>query len=427
MYLITTAGRINNLLFITTFWEVFYRVYIPLHVHTALGSIGDSILRLDDYIERGKALGLKRLAITDHGSLSAMYAFATKCQTANIKPIIGMEAYEVDDISAQEKYRYNHLVLLAKDNKGLENLIRIHNDAQTRGYYYKPRVDKSVLMKWGKGIIALSACIAGTIPQAILERDLNKSVRLINFYKQCFDHFFLEIQPGKFRSQIDVNNGIVALAQHTGTPVVVTNDIHYLNEEDYKTHDYHIKLSRKGKELTSEELIYPDICYWFMEEADIINAFTYTKYVKEDTVRRGIRNATWIAQQCNVDLDVSLQMPKFYETEEAEVAALERKCWNNLNNLVGSGDAYAPVQDYIDRLRYELSVIKSKGFCGYFLIVQDYMNWARKNGLNISYARGSAAGSLVAYLLSITAPDPLKYNLLFERFLDPKREAIPDC
>lgn len=401
-------------------------MYIPLHVHTALGSIGDSILKLDDYIERGKALGLKKLAITDHGSLSAMYAFARKCKMAGIKPIIGMEAYEVEEAEKQEKYKYNHLVLLAKNKEGLENLIRIHNDAQTRGYYYKPRTDRSALQKWGKGIIALSACVAGSIPQAVLERNLHKAVNLINFYKNCFDEFFLEIQPGKFRSQVDVNNGIVYLAHYTKTPVVVTNDIHYLNEEDYKTHDYHIKLSRKGKDLLSEELIYPDICYWFMQEDDILNSFTYTKYVKESTVERGIRNAMYIAQQCNVELDISLQMPEFYIKKEEEIRALEQKCWTALNELIGRGDAYARPQKYIDRLRYELSIIKEKGFCGYFLIVQDYMNWARKNGLNISYARGSAAGSLVAYLLQITAPDPLKYNLLFERFLDPKREALCD-
>ena len=399
--------------------------YYPLHVHTAIGSIGDSILRIKDYVTTAKEYGLDRLAITDHGSMSAIYAFADECKEQCIVPVIGMEAYEVEDADKKnpdERFSYNHLVLLARTDEGLKNLIKIHNDAQIRGFYYKPRTDRQALKRWGNGIIALSACIQGSIPQAILSEEQDKAIELIQFYKSCFDSFYLEIQPGAFQEQVTVNDGIVELSKVTKTPLIVTNDIHYLRRTDYKTHDYHVKLGRsKDKEKFTEDMIYPDKCYWFMEDDVLESYFQYTDRVTANLVRQGIHNADKVIHECTVNLDTKVQMPRY--TCDNEQEELYKRCYENLNKIIQSVSNPAV---YVDRLERELKVISDKGFCGYFLVVQDYVQWARDNDINVAYARGSASGSLVTFLLGISAPDPIHYGLLFERFLDPKREAIPD-
>lgn len=396
-------------------------MYYPLHVHTALGSICDSTLQISDYVKRAKEIGLKSLAITDHGSLAAMFTFIDECNANDIKPIIGMEAYEVTDVNEKVK-RYNHLILLAKNDNGLKNLLQIHNDAQLRGFYYKPRTDRAALERWGKDIIALSACTSGSIPSAIIEGDADRCFEQISFYQKYFDHFFLEIQPGKFTEQFEVNDALAYLSKELGIPIVVTNDIHYLLKKDAKYHDYHVKLGRKrDKEKISEEaMIYPDTCFWFMEESDIKNAFILSDYVTKDIIDQGIQNAEWISQQCNLSTDFKVRIPMVNLSEESTLRSL---CYQRLNLI--SQKKPCP-QVYVDRLEHELSVISQKGFCGYFLIVHDYVNWAKQNDIKVGPGRGSAAGCLVAYLLQITAVDPIKYGLVFERFMDPEREAIPD-
>ena len=395
-------------------------MYYPLHVHTALGSIGDSILRISDYVQRAKEIGLTVLTITDHGSLAAMYSFIEECQKADIKPIIGMEAYEVDDATVKDKH-FNHLVLIAKNNDGLKNLLQIHNDAYDRGFYYKPRTDREALKRWGKGIIALSACVKGSIPQAILEGNVEKCIEQLKFYQSVFDDFYFELQPGTFEDQVTVNDTLVYLSQELNVPVVVTNDIHYLNATDAVTHDYHVKLGRKkDKEKISEEgMIYPDACYWVMTEDDIISAFTKTEYVTEDIIRQGLKNAVLISQSCNCSYNIKVTMPVIDDAEEK----LQQLCYDQLNVIA---QTKRRPQTYVDRLERELSVISQKGFCSYFLIVHNYVTWAKNNGIKVGPGRGSAAGSLVSYLLGISAADPIRYNLLFERFLDPEREAIAD-
>lgn len=400
-------------------------MYYPLHVHTAIGSVGDSILKIKEYVSLAKEYGLDRLAITDHGSMSAIYSFAEECKKQDITPVIGMEAYEVEDADrkdSEERFSYNHLVLLARTDEGFRNLLRIHNDAQIRGFYYKPRTDRQALKRWGSGIIALSACVKGSIPQAILSGDPDKAIEMIKFYKSCFDSFYLEIQPGRFQEQIVVNDGIVELSKITKTPLVVTNDVHYLRRTDYKVHDYHVKLGRsKDKEKFTEEMIYPDTCYWFMRAPLLESYFQYSDIVTVNLVRQGMKNADKIIHECNVNLDTKVQMPQYSCDNEQE--ELYTRCYEKLNEVIQ--DVPNPTV-YADRLERELKVISDKGFCGYFLVVQDYVQWARDNDINVAYARGSASGSLVTYLLGISAPDPIHYGLLFERFLDPKREAIPD-
>ena len=400
--------------------------YYPLHVHTSIGSVGDSILGVSDYVAKAKEYGLEAVAVTDHGSMSAIYTLARECNKQGIRPIFGMEAYVVDDNSLKDKEhgrgKANHLVLLAKNEEGMRNLFSIHNQAATEGFYYEARSDWEHLRMYGKGIIALSACVGGEIPQAILRGDDDQVLNLIGFYKECFEEFYLELQPGSFEDQLVVNRRLVKLAHETETPLIVTNDIHYLAEDDAIRHDYHVKLGRKSK--TNEGVIYPDTCYWFMNREQLKNSFVYDDVVTKEIVDRAIDVASKVAGVCHVELNTELHMPAFpLEGDKTEEEELYRMCFSRLNRII---ENKPNPQDYVDRLTYELDVIKEKGFCGYFLIVQDYVNWARKNGVPVGPGRGSAAGSLVANVLGITQADPIKYGLLFERFLDPHREAIPD-
>lgn len=400
-------------------------LYYPLHAHCAQGSVGDSILRIKDYVKRAHDFGLDSLALTDHGSMSAMYSFINECKKYNIKPIIGMEAYEVDDASNKDKdnkQRRYHLILLAKNEQGLSNLIAIHNIAAVDGFYYKPRTDLATLKKFGKGIIGLSACVAGRIPQAIVRNEPEKAIRAINNYKACFDEFYLEIQPGKFHEQIIVNNAIIELSQFTDTPIVATNDIHYLNQEDAVAHNAHVMLGRRSYNQDVNKLIYPDNCYWFMDRDTCFNTFIRTEYITEDIINQAIDNTAHIANECSVELSSKLNMP-VYTTNKSEKAMLYNMCYKKLNSIIQ--DKSEP-EKYTDRLERELKVIDQLGFCGYFVIVQDYINWAKSNDIAVGPGRGSAAGSLVSYLLGISKADPIKYGLMFERFLDPQRAAIAD-
>ena len=408
-------------------------LYNSLHVHTTDGSVGDSILKIKDYVARGKKYGLKALAITDHGSMGAIYTFADECIDNGIKPIIGMEAYEVDDhtitkfTKKEPDVRY-HLVLLAKTTEGFHNLLAIHNTAQIEGHYKKfARADMGIFQKYGKGIIALSACIQGRVPRALLNGDKKQAIAFAKTYKECFDEFYLEIQPGQFEEQIEANRALIQLARETDTPIVVTNDVHYLNHEDYVFHDVHVKLGRahdNKKEVDSENLAYPDTCYWFMDYAALKDAFVYDDIVTEDIVDEAVRNAAVIAESCSIEFDTSMHAPKFPCPEGyTEKEYLAMLCYGRLLEII---DTKKNPAEYVDRLKRELDVIDTKGFCGYFLIVADYVNHAKECKIPVGPGRGSAAGSLVTYLLGICEIDPIQYGLLFERFLDVNKAAFPD-
>lgn len=403
--------------------------YYSVHVHSAVGSVGDSVLRIKEYVERGIEYGLDALAITDHGSLSAMYAFADECKKHGIKPIIGMEAYTCDDNTKQESRERGHLVLLAKNNAGLKNLLSIHNNAWMQGKYYKPRTDAVHLQMWGQGIIALSACIAGDIPKAILAGKMDEAIEIAQFFNEIFDEFYLEIQPGSFEEQLIVNDGVVQIHNATGIPVVITNDVHYLNAEDYHTHDCHVKLCRTHDDdeeisINDEDLVYPDTCYWFMSAGDVEDAIQRSEYVTDELIDEALKNTEHIAKVCNAETPEGLHMPQFsVEAGKTEREVLYEMCYKNLMEIIQEKDN---PQEYVDRLERELDVINKKGFNGYFLIVQDYVNWARAQGIPVGPGRGSAAGSLVNYVLGISQPDPIKHSLMFERFLDEHRAAIPD-
>lgn len=395
--------------------------YYPLHAHLTDGSIGDSVLKVSDYVSTAKNFGLNAIAMTDHGSLSAIYHFQSECLKNNIKPIFGMEAYVCENIAVKDKNRW-HLILLAKTQKGLSNLILIHNIAQIEGFYYKPRIDFDILKKYGRGLIGLSACVAGEIPQYILQKNQSKAIEPIKNYKNCFDEFFLEIQPGNFDEQKIVNDALIKLSMTTDTPIVITNDIHYLKQDDYLIHDMHVKLSRKMNLEENPGLCYPDSCYWFMRYEDLKKNIRRSNFVTDEIIEIAVKNTEYISAVCNAVLSDKLQMPRFIQNGD-EDRLLYMLCYKKLDDIIQS-KSFPP--KYVDRLERELTVIKNKGFSGYFLIVQDYVNYARKNNIAVGPGRGSAAGSLVSYLLGISQADPIKYNLLFERFLDENRFAIPD-
>lgn len=409
--------------------------YFSLHVHS-IKSINDSILKIDDYIKKAKELGLHSLSLTNHGTMSDVFEFYKKCKKENIKPIIGCEVYVVDD--RLEKTRgYAHLVLIAINKKGFENLIAIHNDAQIIGKYYKPRTDLSFLSKHGEGIIALSACVGGELPKMILnaialseddeadyneEEHINNMIEYINTYKTIFDDFYLEIQPGDFMEQVVVNESLISLSEMTNTKLVVTNDVHYLNEEDYLAHNIHVCAGQK-KEVT-ENILYPDKCYYMMDRNDLENKLL--KYIDSKILDEAIINVNNIANRVE-DYDIipeKIYMPKFdVPVPYTEDGWLEKICFDKLDKIKYRLDDIA---EYTERLMYELRTIRKLGFSGYFLTVQDYVLWAKNNDIQVGPGRGSVCGCLVAYLTDITKVDPVKYNLLFERFLSEHRPSPPD-
>lgn len=399
--------------------------YIPLHAHSATGSIGDSILKISDYVKKAKEYGLPAVALTEHGSLASIYNFYYCAKENGIKPIIGCEVYESLDRLNKDKKSENaskmwHLVLLAKNNEGLKNLIKIVNDAQLNGFYYKPRTDMNFMKKHGKGIICLSGCVGGKIPQAILNNNKEAALKYIKEYKDVFDEFYLEIQPGTFEEQLIVNQSLIELSEETDTPLIVTNDIHYLNQEDYVPHDAHVKIHRKKK--MDDELVYADTIYWFMDRDAIISAFRDT--IPKDVLNKAIKNTVLVAEKCEVNLDSAVKMPRFNVDEKhSEHFLLTQKTFKALENIKHTLDDPAK---YVERLLYELDVIHELGFSGYFLIVEDFIRYARDNGIAVGPGRGSVGGSLVAYLLGITLADPIKYDLLFERFLSKHRKSVPD-
>lgn len=394
--------------------------YVPLHAHNSMGSIGDALMKLKDYVSKAKQYELPAIALTDHGTLTSMYAFNECCYGSGVKPIFGCEVYEVNDRLKRndEDNSRNHLVLLAKNKKGLENLLSIVNNAYLEGFYYKPRTDRAFMKEHGEGIICLSACVGGRVPQAILNYASDEDIiEMINEYKDIFDEYYLEIQPGNFDEQLRVNAELVRFSALTDTPLVVTNDIHYLDEDDCVLHDAHVKVARKQR--LEDPQVYPDDCYWFMDYDTVFNLFEDT--IDHDILTEALQNTVRIAEKCNVELDKEIYLPKFTEDNPAHI--LSQKCFDRLEDIQ---DTLNDPSEYMSRLLYELDTIEKLGFVDYFLMVEDFLNYARSVGIAVGPGRGSVGGSLVAFLLNICVADPVKYNLLFERFLSVHRPGLPD-
>lgn len=409
-------------------------MYIPLHVHTARASIGDSILKINEYVKKAKDMGLSHIAVTNHGSMADMYSFYYECINNDITPIIGCEVYTVKNNQEKVKgEKYNHLVLIAKNQEGLKNLLYITSDASLSGMYYKPRTDLNIIRAHSNGLICLSACLGGEIPQMLLklksleepsERQAlyDEIVERVLTYKSIFGKdYYLEIQPGTFADQIYVNQALIQLSHETDVPLIVTNDIHYLNEEDAQAHDIHVKIERKMN--IDDDMIYPDTCYYLMNQTRLK---TFFEYVDKQILDEAILNTERVARQCHIQLEIDkLHMPQFptpkLYTEDDYLASIA------LKKLELISDSISDPAAYMDRALYELNVLKELGFSGYFLTVRDFVTYANNNDIPVGPGRGSVCGSLVAYLCDITKVDPIKYNLLFERFLSIHRKgSVPD-
>lgn len=414
--------------------------FVHLHVHSHY-SLLDGLAKIDDLVAKAKENGMEALALTDHGVMYGIVEFYQKCKAAGIKPILGMEAYIArfgrHNKRAKIDERPYHLVLLAKNRTGYQNLIKLTTIAHLEGFYYKPRIDWELLEKYHEGLIALSACLQGEIPSAILNNDFEKTAEIILKYKNLFgpENFYLEIQhhPSS-KEQGIVNRELRSFSKKLGIPLVATNDIHYLNPEDAEAQDVLLCLQTKKKVEDTDRMCMLGEDY----------SFRPTEQMEKDfhDVPEAILNTKKIAEMCNVELDLGkINLPHF-EVPGGKSADeyLRMLCYQGMERrygikmINGQGQTVnvkcqisnSKTKEIIERLEYELSVIEKTGFAPYFLIVQDFVNWAKNNGIVVGPGRGSAAGSIVSYLTNITNIDPLTYNLLFERFLNPERVSMPD-
>ena len=402
--------------------------FTHLHVHTEY-SLLDGSNKIKEYVKRVKELGMDSAAITDHGVMYGVIDFYRAAREAGIKPILGCEVYVAPNSRFDKELtggedRYYHLVLLAENNTGYANLMKIVSRGFTEGYYYKPRVDMEVLQTYHEGIIALSACLAGEVQRYIVKGLHEEAKKAALKYEACFGkgNFFLEMQDHGIPEQKLVNTELLKLSKETGIELVVTNDVHYTYKEDVDSHDILLCL-QTGKKLADEDRMrYVGGQYYVKSEEEMKALFPYAWEAVENTQR--------IADRCHVEIEFGVtKLPKFEVPEGYD-------SWTYLNKLCSDGlaerygDEHAPAgstgQTLRERLDYELNVIRTMGYVDYFLIVWDFINYAKEHGIPVGPGRGSAAGSIVAYCLKITNNDPIRYQLLFERFLNPERVSMPD-
>lgn len=395
-------------------------MFTHLHLHTEF-SLLDGACRIEPLVLRAKELGMTSLAITDHGNMYGAVDFYKACKKHGIKPIIGCEVYvaprtRFDREKVLDK-EYNHLILLCENETGYKNLIKLVSLSFTEGYYYKPRVDHDILEKYHDGIICLSACLAGEIPQLLLAKDYEGAKSTALWYRDVFgaDNYFLEIQDHGIKEQQIVEEGILRLSRETGIPVVATNDVHYIHQQDSKIQQVliciatnHILGEDTGLEFHSEE-------FYLKSEQEMRQVFP--------EIPEAIDNTARIAERCSFDFEFGNTKLPYFEIEEdiSHFDYFKRCCYEGLNKRYGS-----PPAEYRERLEYELETVNKMGYTDYYLIVADFVSFAKSKGIPVGPGRGSGAGSLAAYCMGITDLDPMKYDLLFERFLNPERVSMPD-
>lgn len=395
--------------------------FTHLHVHTEY-SLLDGSCKIRELTARAKELGMDSMAVTDHGVMYGVIDFYKAAREAGIKPILGCEVYvapgsRFDRETVSGEDRYYHLVLLAENNKGYENLMKIVSKGFVDGFYYKPRVDYEVLRTYHEGVIALSACLAGEVQRCLTRGMYEEAVRASEKYVDIFgkDNFFLELQDHGLPDQKLVNQGLMRMSRDTGLKLVATNDIHYTFAEDEKAHDILLCIQTGKKVADEDRMRYEGGQYYCKSEEEMRALFPYAP--------EAIENTHMIAERCNVEIEFGVtKLPK-YEVPEGFDS------WSYLNHLCREGfKTRYPDDDgtLSSRLDYELDVIRSMGYVDYFLIVWDFINYARSQDIIVGPGRGSAAGSIVSYTLGITNIDPVRYSLLFERFLNPERVSMPD-
>ena len=395
--------------------------FVHLHLHTEY-SLLDGACRIKPLMKRLKEMGQTAVAITDHGVMCGAVDFYREAKANGIKPIIGCEVYVAprshkDKLSGIDN-KYYHLVLLCKNEEGYKNLIKLVSKSYIDGFYFKPRVDRELLESYHNGLIALSACLGGEIPQKLLAGDFDGAVEAATFYRDTFgkDNFYIELQNHQLPEEIENLPKLIKVAKAVGVGVVATNDCHYIKKTDNKMQKVLVCIQTNHTINEPNDLSFPTQEFYVKSKEEMEELFP--------DAPEAISNSEKIAQMCNFDFHFGGHILPLYETPTGEenVAFFKRKCYEGLYKHYGE----SPSQDIIDRLEYELSVIIKMGYVDYYLIVYDFINFAKENGIPVGPGRGSGAGSIAAYCIGITGIDPLKYNLLFERFLNPERVSMPD-
>ena len=395
--------------------------FVHLHIHSEF-SLLDGANRIKDLPVRAKELGMKAMAITDHGVMYGAIDFYKACKKEGIKPIIGCEVY-VAPRSRHDKEpnidnKYNHLILLAKDNQGYKNLSKLVSIGFTEGYYYKPRIDLEVLEKYHEGLICLSACLAGSVNQALLNGQTEKAEEIALWHKNVFgEDYYIEIQNNGIKEQVLANQRLVQLARKLDIPLVATNDAHYLKREDAYNHEILLCI-QTGKRMSDEDRMRFETDELYVKSPEEMSEY-FAAFPD------AIENTVKIAEKCNVEFefghtilpnyDVSPEYPTHYDF-------LKKLCDDGIKKRYGEN----PSEEILKRAEYEIGIIKKMGYVDYYLIVWDFIHYAKSHGIPVGPGRGSGAGSILAYAIEITDIDPMKYGLLFERFLNPERISMPD-
>lgn len=395
--------------------------FVHLHIHSEF-SLLDGANRIKDLPVRAKELGMKAIAITDHGVMYGAVDFYKACKKEGIKPIIGCECY----VAKRSRFNkdpgidntYNHLILLAKNNEGYKNLSKMVSLSFVEGYYYKPRIDKELLEKYHEGVIALSACLAGEVNQYILENNIEKAEETALWFKKIFGKdYYLEIQNNGIKEQVLVNQKLIEMSKKLDIPLVATNDAHYLKKEDAYNHEVLLCI-QTGKRMMDEDRMRFDTDELYVKSPEEMSE--YFRNIPE-----AIENTVKIANECNVEFEFgNTKLPNYNVPEgfATHYDFFKKLCDDGIKNRYGEN----PSKEILEREEYELSIISKMGYVDYYLIVWDFIDYAKKHGIPVGPGRGSGAGSILAYAIGITDIDPIKYNLLFERFLNPERISMPD-
>lgn len=395
--------------------------FVHLHIHSEY-SLLDGANRIKELPVRAKELGMDAIALTDHGVMYGAIDFYKACKKEGVKPIIGCEVYVATrtrfDKEPAIDNRYNHLILLAKDMQGYKNLSKLVSIGFTDGYYYKPRIDHEVLEKYHEGLICLSACLAGEVNQALLAGNNEKADEVALWYKNLFgDDYYIELQNNGIKEQVLANQKLVQLSRRLNIPLVATNDAHYLKKEDAYNHEVLLCI-QTGKRISDE-----DRMKFESDELYVKSPEEMIEYFK--AFPDAIENTVKIAEKCNLEFEFGNTILPNYDVPE-EFA----EHYDYLKKLCDDGLIKRYGEDYSEEIRnradYELGVIKKMGYVDYFLIVWDFIHYAKENNIPVGPGRGSGAGSLLAYAIEITDIDPIKYGLIFERFLNPDRISMPD-
>ena len=402
--------------------------FTHLHVHTEY-SLLDGSSKIKEITKHAAELGMNSLAITDHGVMYGVIDFYEAARSNGIKPIIGCEIYvspgsRFDKEKQSGEGKYNHLILLAENNQGYQNLMKIVSIGFTEGFYYKPRVDYEILEKYHEGIIATSACLAGIIPRTLTmgmyDDAVKEAIRLRDIFGE--NNFFLELQDHGIAAQKQVNRQLIKMSDETGIPLICTNDVHYTYKEDADAHDILLCIQTQTTVNDENRMRYPGGQYYLKSPEEMADLFDYVPEALENTQK--------IADRCNVTIEFGVtKLPRFKYPDEFESS------WDYINFLCDKGlklrygdklNDETFKNEVTERLKYELEVIHNMGYVDYFLIVWDYINFAKEHNIPVGPGRGSAAGSIVSYTLFISDIDPIEYNLVFERFLNPERVSMPD-